>query len=110
MSDTVRVRATSIGYYGHQRRKVGECFFIDGKLTKNVAGREDGEIQAFSDKWMVKVDEKATDEIEGEEPAAQRERAPAHQKEAEQEYDPENRRPERDAEGVSPARGRDFGE
>ena len=64
MSDTVRVRATSIGYYGHQRRKVGECFFIDGKLTKNVAGREDGEIQAFSDKWMVKVDEKATDEIE----------------------------------------------
>lgn len=45
----VRVRALMIGYYDHARRRPGDVFTIDGTTDK------DGNVLAFSDRWMERV-------------------------------------------------------
>jgi hypothetical protein len=69
---TIKVRATALGYYDDERKRVGDVFEIssarhparyplkdvDGKKHPK-AGQENprsGELQEFSDKWMEFVD------------------------------------------------------
>lgn len=59
----MRVRAKlKGGYYDNKRRAVGEVFDInDAKFPKGHA--KEGQVMAFSEKWMEKVDGKSKVEL-----------------------------------------------
>lgn len=50
----ITVRASSMGYYNHKRRKPGAVFIISGETYKD--GQLKGQLKDFSDKWMEKVE------------------------------------------------------
>lgn len=49
-TDRIKVRATQAGYYGHTRRRIGDVFWIDNE-------------QAFSTKWMERVDPETPESV-----------------------------------------------
>jgi hypothetical protein len=52
----IKVRATQPGYYGDARRREGDVFFIDGAVYPRDHEKA-GQVMAFSDKWMERVDD-----------------------------------------------------
>jgi len=61
----MKVRATALGYYGHERRREGDVFVLEP--IKRIRKDKDGKArevtimpeQQFSERWMEKVDQKA---------------------------------------------------
>lgn len=53
----IKVEATQTGYYDHARRRPGDVFTIDG--TQDA----DGNVIAFADVWMKRVDERTPERM-----------------------------------------------
>lgn len=66
----IKVMATEAGYYDHARRRPGDVFSIDAttleedeKDEKGKTLRKAGDVAAFSDKWMVRVNDKTREKV-----------------------------------------------
>lgn len=55
MSDSIKVKATQLGYYEHKRRREGDVFTLVER--KDRFGKIMTAKQQFSSKWMKKVNE-----------------------------------------------------
>lgn len=50
----IKVRATRLGYYNDERKRIGDVFTISG--DRFTSGKKVGKLKEFSDVWMEHVD------------------------------------------------------
>lgn len=66
----IKVRATRLGYYNDERKRVGDVFTISS--ARHTSGKRVGELKEFSHAWMEHVDPNVPERTTGPQQALNR--------------------------------------